>query len=472
MTRRRKILVFVAAPLVLLLATFIYLSLDESPPDLGPLALKRLEIPDAENADTYFRMAGEAIYWPQHLQSAGSGEAGEGAEAAEDREYLVEDMALGVAWDAAAAADVLRRNKDVLALIDRGLACRKWQRPLPSLDSPVQLYYLHLARLMCLRAESLAHEGKPDEAIVEAVRTAEFGHKHHGGKGTVADFLVGTTSKQLGAMKVRGLLSKDGLAADRLRPLVDRLAAVTDEGPALADTFRGEYAWVAVSLADPQAALAYYGGKTAGPGANPLDNIGKAADSIAWRLGYFYKPNRTARQFVAFYVGRLEEAGKPFAQVNLPPAPPPTDWSSSTPLRFLVPNSYGRLMFSFTTPAVAISGVHKVKSRSQTETAATQALIALKGFKLKTGRLPQKLDELVPEFLSAVPRDDFDGKPIRYSAEKKIVYSVGTDLKDDGGFSKEEARKWWAENKPDEPLEEGKDPDPYELPDLCFPIDF
>jgi len=35
--------------------------------------------------------------------------------------------------------------------------------------------------------------------------------------------------------------------------------------------------------------------------------------------------------------------------------------------------------------------------------------------------------------LDQVPTDDFDGQPLRYSRERKIVYSVGRNLKDDGG---------------------------------------
>jgi hypothetical protein len=33
--------------------------------------------------------------------------------------------------------------------------------------------------------------------------------------------------------------------------------------------------------------------------------------------------------------------------------------------------------------------------------------------------------------------DDFDGQPLRYSPERKIVYSVGQNLKDDGGDDRE-----------------------------------
>ena len=50
--------------------------------------------------------------------------------------------------------------------------------------------------------------------------------------------------------------------------------------------------------------------------------------------------------------------------------------------------------------------------------------------------LPATLDALVPKYISAVPRDPFDGKPLRYDSKKKIVYSVGYNLKDDGGMAK------------------------------------
>jgi len=52
---------------------------------------------------------------------------------------------------------------------------------------------------------------------------------------------------------------------------------------------------------------------------------------------------------------------------------------------------------------------------------------------MKTGELPGTLDALVPDYIDKIPSDDFDGEPMRYSAEKKIIYSVGEDLNDDGG---------------------------------------
>ena len=51
--------------------------------------------------------------------------------------------------------------------------------------------------------------------------------------------------------------------------------------------------------------------------------------------------------------------------------------------------------------------------------------------------MPETLDELVPEYFESVPLDDFDGKPMKYSKEKRVVYAVGTDLTDNGGIGQE-----------------------------------
>ncbi len=54
-------------------------------------------------------------------------------------------------------------------------------------------------------------------------------------------------------------------------------------------------------------------------------------------------------------------------------------------------------------------------------------------YRRKHGDLPDTLDDLVPDYIKAVPADPFDGKPLRYDKKKKIIYSVGENQKDDGG---------------------------------------
>jgi len=60
-------------------------------------------------------------------------------------------------------------------------------------------------------------------------------------------------------------------------------------------------------------------------------------------------------------------------------------------------------------------------------------LIACQRYERHNDRLPAKLDALMPEFIEAVPKDPFDGQPLRYAPERRIVWSVGENLKDDGG---------------------------------------
>ena len=73
------------------------------------------------------------------------------------------------------------------------------------------------------------------------------------------------------------------------------------------------------------------------------------------------------------------------------------------------------------------------KCRENVGVSATRVILAMRRYQVDKRALPAKLDDLVPTYLDAVPLDDFDGRPLRYAPKKKVVYSVGPDLSDDGG---------------------------------------
>lgn len=63
---------------------------------------------------------------------------------------------------------------------------------------------------------------------------------------------------------------------------------------------------------------------------------------------------------------------------------------------------------------------------------------AVERFRIANGSLPSTLSDLVPAFLSAIPKDHFagDGQPLRYIAREDgefVVYSMGPDMDDDLG---------------------------------------
>ncbi|MEZ0385603.1 MAG: hypothetical protein ACAI34_00950, partial [Verrucomicrobium sp.] len=60
-------------------------------------------------------------------------------------------------------------------------------------------------------------------------------------------------------------------------------------------------------------------------------------------------------------------------------------------------------------------------------------MIGMRRFELQHGRLPDKLDELVPDYLATVPEDPFNRVPLRWNSEFKAVYSLGSNCTDEGG---------------------------------------
>jgi hypothetical protein len=64
------------------------------------------------------------------------------------------------------------------------------------------------------------------------------------------------------------------------------------------------------------------------------------------------------------------------------------------------------------------------------------AAIAIQRYELRQGKPPPRLEDLAPEFLSAVPIDSMNGQPVHYrlTGERSLLlYSVGTDGVDNGG---------------------------------------
>ncbi|MFC1758579.1 hypothetical protein ACFL2H_07395 [Planctomycetota bacterium] len=80
---------------------------------------------------------------------------------------------------------------------------------------------------------------------------------------------------------------------------------------------------------------------------------------------------------------------------------------------------------------------HEAFNRERAISHLLCAELAIHAFHISTGTLPTNLDELVPEYLPAVPSDPFDPamSSIRYrhKEDRYILYSVGCDGKDDHG---------------------------------------
>lgn len=83
----------------------------------------------------------------------------------------------------------------------------------------------------------------------------------------------------------------------------------------------------------------------------------------------------------------------------------------------------------------AISPVRDVAERTTLQRDAAETAIALVLWHRRHGSWPERLDQLVPELLPALPLDRYDGQPLRYVVRdgRPVLYSIGDDRRDDGG---------------------------------------
>jgi hypothetical protein len=89
--------------------------------------------------------------------------------------------------------------------------------------------------------------------------------------------------------------------------------------------------------------------------------------------------------------------------------------------------------------SIIIPNTHKAALtavRHETMRRLTVVAIALKRYELKNHGRPPTLATLIPDYISAVPMDPMNGKPLGYRLDSEfgfVLYSVGADGIDDGG---------------------------------------
>lgn len=77
----------------------------------------------------------------------------------------------------------------------------------------------------------------------------------------------------------------------------------------------------------------------------------------------------------------------------------------------------------------------ELHARLIAQTRCLLTALAAERFRMATGRFPESLNELTPDYLDEVPLDPFDGKTLRLvqTDEGIVIYSIGENGLDDGG---------------------------------------
>jgi hypothetical protein len=106
---------------------------------------------------------------------------------------------------------------------------------------------------------------------------------------------------------------------------------------------------------------------------------------------------------------------------------------------FATPQQRADLMttMSLHTMAPALVQADEAVTRGKARTVLSQMGVALSAYRKANGEFPASLEALVPDYLPKLPNDPYTGKPCVYRVDDAgaLVYSLGRNLKDDGGKS-------------------------------------
>lgn len=142
---------------------------------------------------------------------------------------------------------------------------------------------------------------------------------------------------------------------------------------------------------------------------------------------------RTGIADILDYMGDCIEASK------LPPAERLTRFREAA--KKMEDLSFTHVMIKMLAPATG--RVAELSLRSQAGVDLARTALAIERYRLATGKVPERLEELVPKYLKAVPIDPFDGRPIRYKRTDPgyRLYSILEDGQDNGGKEKTEVNR-------------------------------
>jgi len=400
---------------------------DIPPIDDSDLQLQKVYVPENENAYYDLIKLKDVVYEPT------------------DRFQTISDMIKGKTWDEALARELISKNAKTFEYFSQAAQKPRFQDPIFS--DPLKVSFSSFAegdtsypastrqaaRITTIYAMELAKESKSKEAINKALEVVKVGQKIENSQVDFALYTtVGRSLKSSGLETLSKIISQSNLKTPELKQLILELNQFYSKRDDLITTIKMEYTQTNNEL------------KT---------EFDKMLKDLAAEKGidyqklkeksYYFEPNKTQLLFAEYARQNIENARKDCSQIRTIQSkkhivPDTKNWIKAIRFAFQE-NSVGKLIYDLTT--LDLSQLFINRCLDDFQVPAIQTLIAIKAYKNDTGNYPASLNDLVPNYLASLPKDPFDGKPLKYSALKKIIYSVGPDGQDSGGSSGDNLRE-------------------------------
>lgn len=325
---------------------------------------------------------------------------------------------------------LLNKNQDWLQTLEKVFERPVFQFDLPATPeaiipelSDIRIY----VTLKSLRARELALTGNQDLALEELFEL----HRQI----TTYTQCGGPLIPMLIALKARGLLEQEfskfmthtTLSPDKWESATTTYQLEDIYAAAVSNAFKQEFHFsthcLTLLIDEPVAIIELTDAEASSAATRTL---------IHYVSPFFFKENRTKNTFYLSYSEIAEQAAFPLQLKQL-------DYSESLlermedseQMTIFSRNALGNLLIAMIMPTH--QKVLEHVCAQQASSCATQLSFALKSYYQDNEQLPNALSELVPQYIATIPKDPFDGEPMRYSKDRAIIYSVGTDFIDNGG---------------------------------------
>jgi hypothetical protein len=298
--------------------------------------------------------------------------------------------------------------------------------------------WLHLRDLRLLRALRLHRQGQTRAALAEILATARLGHVIEGAaNGDLMHYPDGAGIKGKAFNRLTEVAASSKLPRETLLALSADVSTLGANERGLAAAWAGEYRGTLAFLERISVSS-----RAPDNGAKSLllflfeERSSRVLGTIL-PVEYLYQPHRTEALYVDSYRSLQRSGGQTYLVYSreaddMKRLKLETPFGMRKALQLLLePNASGLAHWRMIAPGEGY--LVRFKCRENVHAAATSTILALLAYEHEHGSLPDRLDELVPGELSQVPIDDFDGAPLRYSRERRRLWSVGTELRDEGG---------------------------------------
>lgn len=379
----------------ILAAVYLRYGGTDEPLDDSDMKLAVREMSDEQNAFVQLRKAASLVEWE------------------EDEYYFIQTMIDGNPEPPELPQQFLQTRQEAVVALHRAFECRQSAyREMEDTENGFKKDALESV------AWALWHDAEKNADVESqfelALNLIDAGNLLKASGGPLIVFLRGARLQRHGFIMLGRICERNELSLDAFEHAIERVAATQDDTGAIKNNLRANY-WASRGMID--------------------EELG----SRQWQF-WVYDEDQNTRAMLEKFRTLIRSSDGYFKDVVIPP----DQFSDNAILMVLKGNALGDMLSDLLVPMTESN--FKALAYDRSHNSAVQVILALKIYFMRHGELPESLDALVPEFFDELPRDWFDGGPIKYNRDEALVYCVGSDLENQGGSDPDE--KWFTSEDP------------------------